>query len=146
MKLRTTDGRRFAFLKRFVIPCPSTGENYLTRWRIIHTPWFGILLHRIDAPDPDSVLHDHPWDFTSIVLVGGYVEEFQTSRLATRAITQVWYRGSRHRMLTASGHRILRLHRTPTWTLVLAGPRIRDWGFWGPEGWVYWKDWLGEHP
>jgi hypothetical protein len=27
----------------------------------------------------------------------------------------------------------------PCWTLVITGPRVREWGFWCPRGFVHWK-------
>lgn len=35
----------------------------------------GILIHRIDAPDPGLDLHDHPWTFWTLIVRGGYTEE-----------------------------------------------------------------------
>lgn len=36
-------------------------------------PKFGIRLHRIMSSD-DRAFHDHPWDFTTLILRGGYTE------------------------------------------------------------------------
>lgn len=30
-------------------------------------------------------------------------------------------------------------HPVPCWTLMLVGPRVREWGFWCPQGFVHWK-------
>jgi hypothetical protein len=65
---------RFAIWKKFEIPNFDTEGNYLTRWRIIETPWASLYLHRITTPDSRPTLHDHPWNFTALVLRGGYVE------------------------------------------------------------------------
>lgn len=51
----------WAFMERFVIPnLDDPSETYLTRWRIVQTPWFAIFLHRMDGPDSRPTLHDHP--------------------------------------------------------------------------------------
>lgn len=46
----------------------ADGEVYLNRWGIGHDRVGGVLLHRMDAPDPGVDLHDHPWWFVSIIL------------------------------------------------------------------------------
>lgn len=127
---RLASGRsaRWAFLERFEVPDYDHPErNYLTRWRLIQTPWFGVYLHRMDGPDPRATLHDHPWRFVSLVLRGGYVErrldpltmEVDEARSVTRANV----------MPAAGAHAIVRLLRAPTWTLLLVGRRRRTWGY-----------------
>ena len=39
--------KRFAFMGKFEVPYFDEPEvNYLTRWRVVQTPWFSLLLHR----------------------------------------------------------------------------------------------------
>jgi hypothetical protein len=137
-------------LSRFDINDPKTGELYLRRWRIVQTPWFSLFLHKIATPDKDRDLHDHPWPFLSLVLRGGYDERLAIDAAEAaingyRPLTEVARRGwlsiGLRRATTA--HRITRLHRTPTWTLVLTGPRRRSWGFYTESGYVDWKRYLG---
>jgi hypothetical protein len=132
----------------------SDGEVYLDRLRIVQTPWFGVYLHRLDVPDPGVDLHDHPWTFASVILRGGYDEEVcdtddaeDCARWAerwpgtcTRGFTRSWTARSVHRLLLTECHRITRLHRSPTWTLIITGPRRRSWGFYQPEGFVDHRD------
>jgi hypothetical protein len=130
-------------------------KTVMVRWRIIQTPLFGIYLHRLDAPDQRPTLHDHPWPFISIVLRGGYTETFghtshrtgnvTTNRHDGRVIDRVrrtWRARSIHRMRADEPHTITDLDRTPTWTLVLAGPRALEpsWGYWDGTGWTSWLD------
>ena len=140
---------RWAFFEKFVIS-RRPGEPYLTRWRLIHTPWFGILLHKIDGPDPDQDPHDHPWNFISIVLRGGYTEQLTaliplSSTKRIRATTfQSWNWLSVHKMPLGKYHKIVTLHKKPTWTLILTGPRKREWGFLTQDnGHIMWKTYLG---
>lgn len=49
------------------------GKPYLIRYRIFSSRWLKIRLHHILLSDYDCV-HDHPWDFISIILKGGYWE------------------------------------------------------------------------
>lgn len=141
---------QWAFFSRFDILDERTGELYLRRWRIVQTPWFGIYLHKIATPDKDRDLHDHPWPFLSIVLRGGYDERIgvDTTEAAiaerpphTVMVRRRWLSAAFRRSTDA--HRITRLHRTPTWTLVLVGPRRRSWGFYTADGYVDWKTYLG---
>lgn len=153
--------RRWAFLERFDIRDPETGELYLRRWRVLQTPWFAIYLHKIAAPDKDRHLHDHPWSFLSLVLCGGYDElrpawpaRFDED-LGERSETDGVDIDPRELIAVRRGwlslgyrraedmHRIARLHRKPTWTLVLVGRRRRDWGFATERGWVQWERYLG---
>ena len=146
-----SDGRvRWAFMSTFDIPCvdPDSGEShlYLRRLRIIQTPWFGVYLHEMQAPDYDADLHDHPWSFFTIILKGGYTE-FYKHRMRQHDDEKVihrWNRWSAHFMDKLAGHRIVGLHEVPTYTLVFAGPRKREWGFWRTERngqtWVPWHE------
>ena len=138
-------GARWAFLEKFVIS-RVPGGPYLTRWRLVATPWFSVFLHRIDGPDPDQDVHDHPWNFVSFVIRGGYVEQYVLPLLGSGAAprTKVWRRWSVHRMPLGAYHKIERLLGVPTWTLILTGRRRREWGFLThAQGHVPWRKYLG---
>lgn len=145
--------RSWTLFHRFDIR-DADGTVYLRRWRIFECPWFGILLHQINGPDKDSDRHDHPWDFISIVLRGGYVEQVRPCRWGPRDHVSIrefskWARtGERevrwfNRKRATEPHRIVCLFRAPTWTLVLRGPRKRTWGFYTEDAWVPWHVYLG---
>lgn len=121
---------RWAFMQRFVVPDFDSDEDYLRRLRIVQTPWFGVYLHRIGTPDSRPTLHDHPWNFVSIVLRGGYWE--CVPRFGDYADPQPvrWINRKRAEDL----HYILTLDRVPTWTLVLVGRRRRVWGYLDRDG------------
>lgn len=130
------------------------GDPYLTRWRIVQTPWFRIFIHRLDASDPGVDLHDHPWAFASFILKGGYDEE----RIKTKhAVAWAKFAEDNQRMYADhidrghvhfrqrfrlnvmrrdECHRISVLLREPTWTLVFAWGRKTEWGFFLPTGYV----------
>jgi hypothetical protein len=114
-------------MERFEVPDYDGDGNYLTRWRLIQTPWFGIYLHRFDGPDPRPTLHDHPWNFLSVVLRGGYIER----RLdpMTRDVNECHRIRFVNRLRTHDAHAITRLLRVPTWTLMFVGVRRRTWGY-----------------
>ena len=120
-----------------VIDDPATAEPYMYRWRLIRTPWFGLYLHKVVRDDSDRDLHDHPFDFISLVLSGGYLEEFADgTTLHRRPWTVVRRQAERlHRvMLTES--------RRPAWTLVWLGSHRREWGFNTVRGWVPWRRYI----
>lgn len=134
-RLTSTDGHRSRVLSRFDIADASEPDTvYLTRWRIISTPWFGVYLHAIHQDDGIRPLHDHPWDFIRIILWGSYVEQRPNGRY-------VRMRQGRWSAMPALGlHAIRRLMRTPTWTLCLVGRRQRDWGYQTADGWIPHKE------
>ena len=104
------------------------GSLYLRRFLL--TPQiFGwrLMLHRLCRPDLDRVLHDHPWDFATFCLHGGYIELV----LKPDGIKQEVLRAGQVRLRAAEHtHRIDTLFSNECWTLVLHGPRFRTWGFW----------------
>ena len=134
------DGRlRWALMKKFVIPdWDDPSMPYLVRWRIAQTPWAAIYLHKIILDDLGRPLHDHPWSFVSIILKGAYAEEYKAHAEA-RSILRAWGRWSVHRMTAKAFHGITAVD-TPTWTLVLAGPRRQVWGFLTDDGWKPWDE------
>jgi hypothetical protein len=128
-------GQRVFFKKRDIM---VGGELYLRRWFL--TPRiFGrrLLLHHIYKADPTRDLHCHPWSFWTLCLRGGYIEETERDGLKTIHVSgQMKYRDAEFR------HRIDRV-LGQCWTLVLAGPAVREWGFWTERGWVNWRQYLG---
>lgn len=133
-RLRGVDGTRWALLRRVDIPdLLDETQTYLTRWRVIQCPWGGVFLHAIRLPDRDRHLHDHPWGFVGLILRGGYTERVAEGGGQVR---RRWRRGSIHRLRATDAHAIETLHDAPVWTLLLVGPRHRDWGYWTETGWV----------
>lgn len=137
-KLASGRSPDWAFWEKFVVPnyrTPDDDDDYVTRIRIIQTPWGGVFLHRFDNPDPREALHDHPWPFFSIVLRGGYDEERRDTHVYdpcaedTRTYSYARSVTRWNHMPLDSLHWISRLHRTPTWTLMFVGRRKRVWGY-----------------
>lgn len=128
----------------------ADGEVYLDRWGLSHDRIGGVLIHRMQAPDPGVDLHDHPFWFVTIPLWGGYTEERAQNRDAPglAVIAERWpetcTRGAEEErrplrpkvMRLDECHRITKLHRRTVWTLVIKGPRRRSWGFYLPSGYM----------
>ncbi len=106
----------------------ESNRTYLTRFILFRTPWFGVQIHAIHLPDTGRALHNHPRAFVSVVLRGGYSEQTRTRFVMLRRA------GSIHKMGIDGFHRIRRLLRSPTWTLVFVGRLQQEWGFYTPEG------------
>lgn len=57
-----------------VIP-DGCGEPYLIRFYLFWFLGFNLKLHVIIRSDAERELHDHPWDYFSYMISGGYKEE-----------------------------------------------------------------------
>lgn len=125
---KTGKSSPWAFMERFEIPSFDDPDRlYLTRYRVIQTPFASIYLHRMDSPDSRPTLHDHPWSFVSIILRGGYWEQrldLHTRQMRRRKVRHV------NVMRRDDAHYIESLFRAPTWTLLFVGKRRRTWGYW----------------
>jgi hypothetical protein len=123
---------------------------YLTRRRLFMTPWVSLYFHRLHRPDFDRVLHDHPAVFISLIVSGGYIEEWAKIKpgvpfdghrtTSARGRFRVTYIGK------DKAHRI-GIVAPNTKTLVLLGPRKNGddaWGFWlpGATEHVPWREYL----
>lgn len=129
----------------FVIGPPES--PYLLRWWIIpRNRFFNIYLHHMLRDDDDRALHDHPWINLSIILRGGYREIVRGKHGGLLA--KLRRPGAFVLRMPSFAHR-LELIRLPggynySWSLFITGPRIREWGFHCPKGWVLWKDFVDE--
>jgi hypothetical protein len=124
----------------------QNGRPYLDRLRIVQTPWFSLLLHRIHGPDADRDPHDHPWSFASLILSGSYEELIwdhpedigkPAERNAARKRSHP--RFSLKAVKLSQAHQITSIDGV-LWTLVLTGRRRPSWRFWTPQGPVDWRD------
>lgn len=115
----------------------NPGNTYLRRLRIIQTPWFSVLFHKIYEPDDGLYPHDHPWAwFRTFVLRGGYLaDEYLNYHhyMADRVRRGVHKAGSTHKMNWLEGHQITFTYPN-TWTLVITGKRMHKFCFWTPYG------------
>lgn len=152
----------FCFLFRYrdiVKEVDGKPSLYLRRFFIFRTklfPNFRIFLHFINRSDDDRHLHDHPWDFTSLILAGGYEEELpppqwmrdkvKESKWRIRQYIEVRKPGNLLRNKAEHTHRVQLRDGRPAWTLVRAGKARRVWGFHTEEGWKDWRTYLGFPP
>lgn len=114
----------------FVIGDPA----YLRRWWIVPRNEFqNVYLHEILRDDDDRALHDHPWDNVSLLLAGAYREITPDGTFLREAGALI------HRRATDS-HRLELVGGKPCISLFFPGPKVRDWGFHCPQGFVSWQD------
>jgi len=107
-------------------------EGYMERFWIFRTPWLSARIHRILRSDHDRDLHDHPWDYASVILRGGYWEVTDAGRRWYGPGSVVFRRAQHlHRLVLPAG--------APATTLFFHRPKSRDWGFRTTSGWVDWK-------
>lgn len=123
------------------------GSVYLVRYHIFHSKYINIMVHHILQSDTDC-MHDHPWDFVSIILKGGYVEYYDESHfyeakdgLLVRIpiVKSKIVHPFTFNFRPAKWIHRLEIHQD-CWTLVMTFGRKRDWGFWTPRGWKFWED------
>lgn len=119
--------------KTYTIEDYVTNEPYLTRTVFRRVLGLRPLLHKFHRPDNDRALHNHPWKWSlSIILCGSYTEERLDLHTGTTDIRRLRF----FNFLTEHDyHRVSELHGN-VWTLFITGPRIQDWGFMTPAGFV----------
>jgi hypothetical protein len=116
-------------------------DDYLERYYLFlkdrQTFPFNIFLHKFLKSD-DEDFHDHPWNFTTIILSGGYWEH--------TIYGKTWYGpGSIINKQATDLHRLeLDPTQNTTWTLFIPGKRYRKWGFKTEDGWVEEAQYLEE--
>lgn len=128
----------------------SAGDPYMHRWYILpRNRWFNLYLHRFWRSDDDRALHDHPWWNASLLLEGAYVEHtIERGGINRRERLE----GGAIRFRPAKAAHRIELDRDEGGaplscvTLFATGPRIRDWGFHCPKGWVPWRIFTAEVP
>ena len=120
-------------------------DVYLIRYPLLSTALFSVYIHRFLRSDKDDP-HDHPFSFVSYVVSGGYTESLFDKANKTAASTDTVYfhtitsrrkPGSLAFRKATDVHRVLvdsvlqpREYKKAPLTVILLGPRTRDWGFW----------------
>lgn len=113
----------------FIIGDPA----YMLRWWVIpRNDMFNIYYHRIVRDDDDRALHDHPWPSFSIMVSGQMREILPNSERIMREGDCVF-------RSPEFAHRLELIEGEPAETIFITGPKIRDWGFHCPKGWVHWE-------
>lgn len=142
----------FEFVR--IIKDRQEDEDYLVRYYLFSTRWlfewlaqnvhplfnrfsYRLTLHNTLRSDIDG-LHDHPWDWGSKILEGGYIEETPEGAFERRPGGWRWR--------TADDLHRLIIPNPPwgdTWSLFLMGPKVKDWYFLDRNGnKVHWQEYI----
>ncbi len=114
------------------------GDNYIKRWWVVpRNDMSNLYLHWMTGDDDDRALHDHPWDNTSQLLLGSYIEHTPEGLFKREAGDVV------HRKAT-DAHRLEVIPGQSAISLFMTGPKLREWGFHCPQGWKHWRDFVDE--
>ncbi len=123
-----------------LVIAPAGVGEYLFRWYAVpHNRDANVYFHIQTASDPERPLHDHPWDSTSVILAGGYMEILDTKPSDTwpeYAVSQSRVTVRRHPGDTIFrpshwAHRLILPAEIPySMSLFSTGPKVREWGFW----------------
>lgn len=144
--VKEEDGKQTLYLRRFYLWSRGNKQDGYKG---------ALFLHNIRRSDNDRHLHDHPWDFTTRILAGGYMEQLSSDMPkwypseAGQYVTQwrVLQRGDTASNPAEHSHKVHLFHDSDgkpisTWTLVKAGAARRIWGFITEDGWVDWRTYL----
>lgn len=104
---------------------------YLKRWKRLSADGSGYYAHKLERSDAESELHDHPFDNTTIMLKGEWLEILpdQQSRIVRPGDLIMRRAHDAHRIEITDG---------PTHSLFFRGPKIREWGFIAADGtWIH---------
>ena len=115
------------------------GQVHFRRYRLLQTPWFAIYIHQICRSDEDLDPHDHPWNFSSVILEGCYEEQSWYPPLFDQMHFQKFYSGDVIEHKAEDAHKI-RLVSQEVWTLVFTSGRDRYWGYQTKAGWIGHKE------
>lgn len=105
------------------------GKLHFRRWQLLKTRWFSIYIHGIYATDQDKHLHNHPWDYKSIVLKGSYIEETNSGTNTLQFGTITSRNGKDY-------HKIKTLLTKSVYTLFIVSPVKRVWGYQVDGSWM----------
>lgn len=118
------------YMERFwLLPYRRLRKRWWTR---VFVPGFAARIHHILRSDGDRHFHDHPWNFLTIILKGGYWEikpVFDKSNLLTGE-TRVWHPAGSIRFVRAkTWHRLELPPGQTAWTLFITFGYRQKWGF-----------------
>lgn len=108
------------------------GVLHFKRFAIIECSLFNIYIHRIYHEDEEKHMHDHPWDYVSVLLRGKFIEKTVNGHSGwIRPISVIKRKAEDFHKIQALG--IGCSHLT---TLFFTGKRRREWGYDTEKGWI----------
>lgn len=132
----------------------ADGSMYMERyWLVKNFFGFSARVHGIHTPDMDRAMHDHPWSFISIVMRGAYIETTpnRQNTIDFHAVGAIGATEPQQERFRGTGsiafHGFWHRHRVtlvtewdylPVWTLFITFPKRQSWGFFTPDGKIWW--------
>ncbi len=102
------------------------------RWTLLDVGFAKLMIHHFLPTQRDRDHHDHPRGFVTVVIKGGYDDiQFGGKVDRVRAPT-IRIRHAEHAHITVAG-------KKGAWTIVVMGPKIREWGFFRDNRWWPWR-------
>lgn len=130
------------YIKKTVIGvCDEENRDtpLFTRYTLAKFGRFGNLyLHHFHRDDNRSEHHDHPWNFVSVVLWGGYIEHTPDGKARRKLPGMILFRRAKWAHYTT-------LIGKSAVTLVWVSSRKREWGFHTLLGWIPWQVYHKDH-
>jgi hypothetical protein len=136
--------------RKRIIMDRTENEPYLERYYIFFkervTFPYNVFLHKFLKSDPDDV-HDHPWNYFTIILKGGYWEWIPVFNTLGEKFSEyrVWRGPGSFRFGGMNNyHRIELEPGVNAWTLFFVGPKKREWGFLVNNKWIHYEQYLSD--
>lgn len=123
--------------RKMIIPDREGRNPYLIRYYMLYIDRddnggfpFNIFIHKFIIGD-DADKHDHPWNFFTLILSGGYYEEYEEN-IEGEKVTLTKYRapGFFQYVNSTHTHRVTLPENKGCWTLFIPLKKNREWGFW----------------
>lgn len=130
----------------------------LLDWKTRNGTRWSIAFHHFHRGDEDPHAHDHPFDFWSLILWGGYEEHIRTGGFWSNRVFQFPMAGQDwvdqwtviiRRPLSWAyrwaevQHRVTLRSKT-CWTLCIKRQNCREWGFWRDDEFVPWRKYIND--
>lgn len=120
------------------------GQQYLIRYTLIDCPLFNLKIHKTLMSDPAD-FHDHPWNYVSIILWGGYTEEklvdiqvvhYPHTHVINHTKSKWYWPGCILFRHGSRMHRLIIPENKYCITMIFTSKRWRNWGFMKEGKWT----------
>lgn len=121
------------YMERYVLV--PFGRKYWPGFRYLND--IAMRIHIVHRSDMDRHRHDHPWWSLCWLIDGdGYFEEVVGGHVMFQKVGNLIFRGPQHQ------HKLTLFEGGSSTSLFITGPWCNKWGFYTPEGKVYWREYL----
>lgn len=96
-------------------------ELHFRRWKLFTLFNLNFYIHKIYLPDRDEHLHNHPWDYFSLVLKGDFIEQNEHGLKTMNIGKFVFRNGRKYHKIFATGGVVT--------TLFITTKRKYNWGY-----------------